>query len=78
MKILHVDDLDKFFRTIDECTGRIELASANGDLRLNLKSKLAQYFALAKVFSGGAEVSELEILTYNQEDANRLIQYMVG
>ena len=78
MKIMHIENLDKFFDTIDKCTGRVELVSANGDLRLNLKSKLAQYFTLAKVFSGGEEVPELEILTYNQEDANRLIQYMIG
>ena len=78
MKVLHITDLEKFFKTIDECTGKIELISADGDLRLNLKSKLAQYFALAELFSGGKEVPELEILTYNQEDADRMIQYMIG
>ena len=76
MKIKHIDDIEKFFKTIDSCTGKIELVG--DDIRLNLKSKLAQYFSLATIFSGGEEITELEIIAYNQEDVNRLIQYMVG
>ena len=78
MKILHIDNLEKFFNVIDECTGKVELISVDGDLRLNLKSKLTQYFALAELFSGGKEVPELEIETHNPEDAERLIQFMIG
>jgi len=76
MKINHITDLDKFFKVIDSCTGKVELVGE--DLRLNLKSNLTKYVALANIFSGGEEVPELEIIAYNQEDVNRLIQFMIG
>ncbi len=76
MKISHIRDIDKFFKVIDSCTGKVELIGE--DLRLNLKSNLAKYFALANIFNGGEEIPELEIVAYNQEDINRLIQYMIG
>ena len=76
MKLTHIADIDRFFKVIDECTGKVELVSE--DLRLNLKSKLAQYVALANIFSGGNEIPEMELIAYNQEDVNRLIKFMIG
>lgn len=74
MKVNHITDLDKFFNVINECTGKVELVGE--DLRLNLKSNLAKYFALANIFSGGEEIPQLEIIAYNQEDVMRLIKFM--
>ena len=76
MKINHIDDIEKFFKVIDSCTGKVELVGE--DIRINLKSKLTQYFSLANIFSGGGEIPELEIIAYNQEDVNKLISYMMG
>ena len=76
MKINHIDNIEKFFEVIDSCTGKVEIVS--DDLRLNLKSKLTQYVALAKIFSGGNEIPEMEIIAYNQDDVNKLIAYMIG
>ncbi len=76
MKINHINDIEKFFEVIDSCTGKIELVGE--DLRLNLKSKLTQYFSLANIFSGGGEIPELEIIAYNQDDVNKLIAFMIG
>lgn len=76
MKIKHIEDIEKFFEVIDSCTGKIELVGE--DLRLNLKSKLTQYFSLANIFSGGGEIPELEIIAYNQDDVNKLIAFMIG
>lgn len=76
MKIKHINDIEGFFKTIDSCSGKIELVGE--DIRLNLKSKLAQYFSLATIFSGGEEIPELEIIAYNQDDVNKLIRFMVG
>ena len=76
MKIKHIDDIEKFFEIIDSCDGKIELVG--DDIRLNLKSKLAQYFSLANIFSGGGEIPELEIIAYNQDDVNKLIAFMIG
>ena len=77
MRVLHIDNLEKFFDVVDKCTGKVELVSGE-DMRLNLKSKLTQYFALAELFSGGKEIPELEIETEKAEDAERIIQFMIG
>ena len=75
MKIQHISNIDRFFDVIDSCKGRVELVTGEGD-RLNLKSKLSQYFSLAHVFSNG-EIPSLEIVAYEKEDVDRLIQFMI-
>ena len=52
MKLNGIKDFDKFFAAVDKCEGRVELVTSEGD-RLNLKSKLAQYVSLAKIFNNG-------------------------
>ena len=76
MKIEHISDIDKFFKVIDSCKGRVELVTGEGD-RLNLKSKLSQYVSLANIFSSG-EIPELEIVAYEKEDVEKLINFMIG
>lgn len=75
MKVKNISDIEGLFNVIDKCTGKVELVC--NDMRLNLKSKLAQYFSMAEVFSGGNEIPELEIIAYNQDDVNRIIDFMV-
>lgn len=74
MKIKNIKNVEKFFEVVDSCEGKVELAGE--DIRLNLKSKLAQYFSIAKIFSDG-EIPELEVVAYNQEDISKLIAYMI-
>ena len=77
MKIEHITNIPEFFDVIDSCTGKVELVGE--DIRLNLKSKLSQYIGLAEIFSAEAhEILELEIVVYNQEDANKLMNYMMN
>lgn len=75
MKITNIRDIDKFFKVVDSCKGKVELVTGEGD-RLNLKSKLCQYVALANVFSGG-EIPELEIVAYDSDDTKALITFML-
>lgn len=70
------DKIDKLFEEIDACIGKVELVGK--DIRLNLKSKLAQYVSLAKIFSNGEIIKELELLTYNQKDTERLMKFLIG
>ena len=42
MKVQNITDIDAFFKVVDNCKGRVELVTGEGD-RLNLKSKLSQY-----------------------------------
>lgn len=76
MKVENIKDVDKFFKVIDECKGKVELVTGEGD-RLNLKSKLSQYVSLANIFSDGA-IKELELVAYEPEDINRLLNYMIN
>lgn len=75
MRITNINNIEKFFEVVDQCKGKVELVTGEGD-RLNLKSKLCQYVSLANVFSNG-EIPELEIIAHEPEDVNRLVAFMM-
>lgn len=75
MKLFKIKDVEKLFKVIDECEGRVELVSKEGD-RINLKSKLSQYFSMAKIFCNEEMINELELVAHNPEDIQRLIKFM--
>jgi hypothetical protein len=76
MKITNITNIEGLFKTIDSCSGRVELVTGEGD-RLNLKSKLTQYVSLANVFSGG-EIPEMELVAYEADDVMKLIHFMMN
>ena len=76
MKITNISDVEKFFKVVDSCAGKVELVTGEGD-RLNLKSKLCQYVSMASIFSNGDVIPELEIIAYEPEDTQKLISFMV-
>ena len=76
MKVQNIKNIDKFSKVVDQCKGRVELVTGEGD-RLNLKSKLSQYVSMANIFSNG-EIPELEIVAYEREDIDRLINFMMN
>lgn len=75
MKVQNITDVDGFFKVVDSCKGRVELVTGEGD-RLNLKSKLSQYVSMANIFANG-EIPELEVIAYEKEDTDKLIQFML-
>ena len=75
MKVQNIKDVNKFFDVVDSCKGRVELVTGEGD-RLNLKSKLSQYVSMANIFANG-EIPELEVIAYEKEDTDKLIQFMI-
>ena len=75
MKVQNITDIEGFFKVIDDCKGKVELVTGEGD-RLNLKSKLSKYVSMAKIFSNG-EIPELEVIAYEKEDTDRLIKFML-
>ncbi len=75
MKVQNITDIEGFFKVVDECKGKVELVTGEGD-RLNLKSKLSQYVSMAHIFSNG-EIPELEVIAYEKEDTDRLIKFML-
>ncbi len=76
MKVQNITNIDKFFRVIDSCEGKVELVTGEGD-RLNLKSKLSQYVSMANIFSDGT-IEELELIAYEPADIDRLVNFMVN
>ena len=42
-----------------------------------MKSKLSQYVSMANIFSNG-EIPELEIIAYEKEDVDRMIEFMMN
>lgn len=75
MKITNINNVDKFFEVVDQCKGKVELVTGEGD-RLNLKSKLCQYVSLVNIFSNG-EIPELEVIAHEPEDVERLVNFMM-
>lgn len=76
MKVKNITNIEKFFKVIDSCGGKVELVTGEGD-RLNLKSKLSQYVSMANIFSDGT-IDELEIIAYEPEDINKLVNFMMN
>ena len=72
--IANITNVDGFFKAVEDCKGRVELVSPEGD-RINLKSKLAQYLTLANIFSDGY-IKEMELVAYEESDVSRLIKFM--
>ena len=76
MKIKNISEPQKFFEMLNQCKGKVELVTSEGD-RLNLKSKLSQYVSMAKVFTDGT-IGELELIAYEPEDIDKLVKYMMN
>ena len=74
MKIMNISNVDDFFKVVNSCEGKVELVSKEGD-RLNLKSTLTQYVALAKVFSNGY-IRELELVIHEANDVKKFMEFL--
>ena len=74
IKLMNVKNVEKLFETVNKCNGKVELVG--DDIQLNLKSKLSQYFSLAKLFSDG-EIPELELVATDPDDNALLMRFMM-
>ena len=75
MKIHNIRDIEGFFKVIDQCHGKVELVTGEGD-RLNLKSRLTQYVSMAHIFSTGV-IPEMELVAYDEEDMDKIVEFML-
>ena len=76
MRVTGIKDVEAFIKAIDSCSGRVELVTAEGD-RLNLKSRLAQYVSLSRLFADDS-LRELEIIASEPEDVNKIIGFLMN
>ena len=70
MKINKITNAQEFFKVVDDCKGRVELLTGEGD-RLNLKSKLCQFMSMTQIFSRADEL-HLEIVASEEEDLQKM------
>lgn len=75
MKIKNINNPKRFFEVLNECRGRVELITSEGD-RLNLKSTLCQYIALTQMFKD-ARIDDVELIVSEPDDFNRLLEFLV-
>ena len=68
------NNIDKFFKLVEECSGKIELVSDG--FVLDLRSKLAQYVGITKIFMN-KEVEEIELVIHEPDDANKFLEFMI-
>lgn len=76
MKLTNITNVDKFFKVVDKCEGKVELITGNGD-RLNLKSKFNQYTAMIKMLAHGT-IKQMEIVAEQKKDTQKLIAFMIN
>lgn len=75
MKIKNINNPKRFFEVLNECKGRVELITSEGD-RLNLKSALCQYIALTQMFKD-ARIDDVELIVSEPEDFAKLLEFLV-
>lgn len=76
MKLYNIADVDAFFSVIDSCSEDVYLVSNEGD-KINLKSKLCQYLAMAKIFSSDY-IKELSLEIRDEKDTEKLLSFMMS
>lgn len=76
MTLENVSNIEGLFEIISTCKGNVELISAEGD-KINLKSRLAQYLAVAGIFSDGY-ARELELSIEDPDDMKRILDFIVS
>lgn len=72
----NMTNVDKFFQAVEQCEGRVELVTEDGD-RFNLKSTLTKYIIVVKILSKCMAPSA-HIETTNYADAQKLMRYMMN
>lgn len=76
MTLENVSNIEGLFEIISSCKGNVELVSSEGD-KINLKSSLAQYLAVAGVFSDGC-ARELEFNIEDPDDMKKILDFIVS
>ena len=76
MIIRNIEDVEGFFNVVEDCVGRVQLITEEGDV-LNLKSKLSRLVAISSIF-WNSEIGDLELVCAEKEDIERLMNFMMN
>ena len=69
------NNIDKFFKLIEGCKGKVELVSDG--FKVDLRSRLAQYVSVAKIFMN-KEAGEVELIVYDKNDVDKFLEFMLN
>lgn len=78
MKVNVIKNVTDFFAAVDNCKGNVYITTKNGD-KLNLKSELTKYVAVANIFSNDKVLNNLnvEIICDDPSDIHILARYLL-
>ena len=74
IKLTKVNDIDRFMKLVNGYQGEVKIVSDQGD-EINLKSKLSQFVALAKLFHENT-IENLKLRLSNRQDVWNTIEYL--
>ncbi|MCR5417845.1 MAG: hypothetical protein K6E84_02925 [Lachnospiraceae bacterium] len=74
MKIYNIENTKKFFNTLSECKGEVDLVNRNGDhIALN-----DEHLSILKESYLGGTIRELELSFENGQDAVKVFEFLSG
>lgn len=76
MRIKAITDIESFLDVVDECEGKVELVTKEGD-RYNLNSKLSQLVAATKVLSKEGDL-DVELIVADPEDEKKIKAFLIN
>ena len=78
MKIYNVEDTKKFFETLSECKGEVDLVKKDGSrLMLNKTAETDHLTVLANTYEN-AHIDEMELDFADSDDAMKMCEFLTG
>lgn len=75
MRIKNISEPSRFFSAVNQCKGRVELLTGEGDC-LNLRSALCQYIALTQMFQD-KNIGGVELALSDPQDYALLAEFLI-
>ena len=76
IKLYKIDNFAAFMDLINGCEGDVCIISDQGD-KLNLKSTLVKFVALANLFNSSV-IEKLELEVTDKDDEQKIIDFMIN
>lgn len=76
IKLYKIDNLAEFMDLVNGCKGQVYIISPQGD-KLNLKSTLVKFVALANLFNSSV-IEKLELEVTGKDDEQKIIDFMIN
>ena len=77
MEFNKIKDISGLVKLIDSCKGNIYLIAEDGSVRINMKSKISQYFSIVNMLTDDS-IDNIFLETDNREDMEKLIDFVTA